>query len=108
MVAAIGTTSSPAGYEISASGSISGLEAQLARYQKELSNCVNCDSAKTAKGKENIQAISGKISSIQTRIEKIQNTPPAKPPSESNTSTAQTTTPSPADKPIGSLIDVQA
>lgn len=48
-----------------------GLEAQIARYQKELSNCVNCDSANTREGKETIQAISDKISAAKARLEEI-------------------------------------
>jgi hypothetical protein len=34
-----------------------GLDAQIARYKKELPDCVNCESAKTTKGKAKIQAI---------------------------------------------------
>jgi len=46
-----------------------GLEAQLARFQKILAECVNCDSAKTAAGKAQIQAISEKISVLRERME---------------------------------------
>lgn len=46
-----------------------GLDPELAKLQKELSACVNCDSAKTAKGKANIQAITGKINTIKARVE---------------------------------------
>ncbi len=46
-----------------------GLEAQLSRLQKELSDCVNCDSAKTTEGKAKIQAIEGKINAIQARLD---------------------------------------
>lgn len=34
--------------------STTGLEAQLCRYQKELSNTVNCSSANTRQGRETI------------------------------------------------------
>jgi hypothetical protein len=47
------------------------LQAQLDRYQNELSDCVNCASAKTAAGKTKIAEISNKISDIQGRIDKI-------------------------------------
>jgi hypothetical protein len=69
MVAAIGSSTLP-----SSSTSVSptaGLEAQIIRYQKQLSDCVNCDSANTAQGKENIQAISNKISAARAKIEEI-------------------------------------
>ena len=46
-----------------------GLDPELAKLQKELSACVNCDSAKTAKGKDIIQAITGKINTIKARAE---------------------------------------
>lgn len=61
------TYSSPAGV----GPSVSGLQAQLDRYQKELSDCVNCDSAKTPAGKADIQAVSNKISAVKSRIEEI-------------------------------------
>ncbi|MGZ3253981.1 MAG: ABC transporter C-terminal domain-containing protein [Burkholderiaceae bacterium] len=69
MVAAIGSTALP-----SSSTSVSptaGLEAQITRYQKQLSDCVNCDSANTAQGKEAIQEISNKISAVKAKIEEI-------------------------------------
>jgi len=46
------------------------LEAQLERYQKELSDCLNCSSAKTSEGKRRIADISGKISDLKYRIQK--------------------------------------
>ena len=48
---------------------VTGLQAQVARYKKELSDCVNCASAKTPQGKANIEAILNKISVIQERID---------------------------------------
>ncbi len=48
-----------------------GLEAQLARLQKELSECVNCDSAKTSDGKVKIQTVFDKISGIKAQLETI-------------------------------------
>jgi hypothetical protein len=44
------------------------LQAQLQRYQKQLSECVNCASAKTPQGKSDIDAISARISQIEQRI----------------------------------------
>ncbi|HTD06393.1 FlxA-like family protein [Undibacterium sp.] len=50
------------------------LQAQLERYQRELSDCVNCSSAKTSEGKAQIDEISGKISSLKSRMEKVGDT----------------------------------
>jgi hypothetical protein len=76
MVAAIGSASAAA-YSGVARTPAAGLEAQLARYQKELADCVNCDSAKTPEGKEQIQAISNKISEVRARIDEIDSAQPA-------------------------------
>lgn len=57
------------------------LTAQLGRYQKELSECINCASAKTPEGKSNIEAIEIRISDIKARLEQASNrTPPAAQP----------------------------
>ncbi|MDQ1831184.1 hypothetical protein [Massilia scottii] len=44
------------------------LQAQLQRYQQQLSDCVNCASADTAQGKSDIQAIAARITQVQQRI----------------------------------------
>lgn len=65
-ISAIGTSPvAAAGY---GAPSAAGLQAQLQRFQKQLSECVNCASAKTPEGKANIQAISARISQIRERI----------------------------------------
>jgi hypothetical protein len=69
MVAAIGSTALPS--SSTSASPTAGLEAQIIRYQKQLSDCVNCDSANTAQGKETIQAISSKISAARAKIEEI-------------------------------------
>lgn len=60
---------------VSASGSPSAtsLQAQLQRYQQQLSDCVNCDSAKTPEGKAAIQAIAAKVSQVEQKIGALQN-----------------------------------
>lgn len=55
---------------LSKASNSAALEAQLERYQKELSDCVNCPSAKTSEGKAQIADISGKISDLKNRIQK--------------------------------------
>jgi len=69
MVQAIG--SSAAGGAVDSGAGAAGLQAQLVRYQKQLSECANCASSKTAEGKAEIQAISGRISEIRARIDKV-------------------------------------
>ncbi|NIA56282.1 hypothetical protein HAV22_21875 [Massilia sp. TW-1] len=45
-----------------------GLRAKLDRYEKQLSDCVNCASAKTPEGKADIAAISAKIDEVKRTI----------------------------------------
>lgn len=45
-----------------------GADAELVRYKKELSDCVNCATATTTEGKRRIQEISSKISAAESRI----------------------------------------
>ena len=70
MVSAIGSspTLNPAP---SSPSSTAGIEAQIARDQKELSNCVNCASAETKQGQADIQALSNKINIAKARLEQI-------------------------------------
>jgi hypothetical protein len=72
MVAAIGsaTVSAMSG----GSFGTAGLEAQIARYEKQLSDCVNCASAKTPEGKKAIAEISNKISATRARVDEMQAT----------------------------------
>ena len=76
MVAAIGSASAAYGGGVTRTPA-AGLEAQLVRYQKELADCVNCESAKTPEGKERIQTISNKISEVRARIDEIDSSQPA-------------------------------
>ena len=75
MVSAINssTTSSPAS---SAVASTAAIEAQLARDRKELSNCVNCETAETKQGQADIQALTNKIKIAEARLKEISNTAP--------------------------------
>lgn len=69
MVAALG--SSTALHSLGSGASLVGLEAQVARYEKELSNCVNCASSKTSEGKAEIAAISAKIQTLKSRMAEV-------------------------------------
>ncbi len=67
MLSAIGSSSFPTS---SGSGASAGaLEAQLAQCERQLSDWVNCASAKTPEGKAIIQKLSDKVSEIKHRIE---------------------------------------
>ncbi len=83
-----------------------GLEARLERYQKELSDCVNCDSAKTPEGKQKIQDVSSKISEIKTRIEEIAAAKSKTQPAKINAAVSAASRP--ADATLGSRVDVFA
>jgi hypothetical protein len=54
-------------YQPDATSSV-GLRAKLDRYEKQLSDCVNCASAKTPEGKADIAAISAKIDEVKRTI----------------------------------------
>lgn len=68
--------------------SAASLQAQIAVYQRQLSDCVNCSSASTIEGKNNIQQISGKISAAKAQIQQLQQSapPPATPTASVNNS----------------------
>lgn len=67
MVAAIGA---PTGFSAQLPGpSTGGMRAELARYEKALSECVNCASAKTPEGQQEIQRLSAEIARLKARIE---------------------------------------
>lgn len=51
-------------------GSTGALQAELQKAQRELSNCVNCDSAKTSSGQANIVKLRAEVQGIEQRIEK--------------------------------------
>jgi hypothetical protein len=61
------------------SGSTAALQGQIKRDQLDLNDWVSCVSAKTPKGKAEIQKISGEISAAKERIAKIQASAPAMP-----------------------------
>ena len=52
--------------------SAAGLEAQLTRYQRQLSDCVNCSAtSKTPEGRETARALSDKIGEIKAQLEAV-------------------------------------
>ncbi|NYE63924.1 hypothetical protein FHW58_005158 [Duganella sp. 1224] len=65
---AIGASPTPATAYGGGGPSATSLQAQLQRYQQQLSDCVNCASAKTPQGKADIQAISARISEVKQSI----------------------------------------
>ena len=74
MVSAIGSTPTfspfPTANAAASKGvSTADIQAQIARYRQELADCVNCSSSKTLQGKANIQALTDKISVLETRLQ---------------------------------------
>lgn len=55
----------------SAAATAASLQAQVDQYQHQLSDCVNCDSSKTAEGKQQIEEISNKIAATKQRIQEL-------------------------------------
>jgi hypothetical protein len=89
MLSAIGSSSFPAS---SASGaSVGALEAQLAQCERQLSDWVNCASAKTLEGKAIIQKLSDKVSEIKHRIEAADKTGSVSQPTVLKVNTSATT-----------------
>lgn len=82
-----------------ASGSSGALQAELQKAQRELSACVNCDSAKTSSGQTQIATLRAELQSIEQRMEKT-----------SRAEAAETaSTPAPAAlSPLGNFLDVYA
>ena len=66
MVQSIGAVS-PAAYAGGAPA-FASLQAQLQRYEQQLSECVNCASAKTPEGKADIDTISARIGQVKARM----------------------------------------
>lgn len=96
------TAASAAGGQAAAAAA--ALEAQLAQYQQQLSDCVNCDSSKTLEGKQQIQTISSKISAVKKNIEQAksvsaQDTPVRTRKTQQQTDAAASAQPSPLAAP---------
>ncbi len=48
------------------------LRAELARYERVRTDCVNCSSAKTIEGKRNIQSLDTQISALKAKLTVVQ------------------------------------
>lgn len=99
MVQAIGTAAAQSLHQTqqtqqprqsNAPATVASLQAQLAQYQHQLSDCVNCASAQTLDGQVQIQEISGKISALKQTIVQVSQASPATPdyPAEAATTGA--------------------
>ncbi len=87
----------------SASGSnltAAGIQAQIAIYQRQLSDCVNCSSADTIEGKNQIQEISSKISTAKAQIQQISDQAPPKTSATSATTNANASVNAVANSPV--------
>jgi len=72
---------------------------ELAQLQKELSDCVNCDSAKTSQGQTQIAQLSARIAALQQRDQHAERPVGA---------LAASVATKPADGPLGTQLDVYA
>lgn len=82
-----------------ASGSSGALQAELQKAQRELSACVNCDSAKTSSGQTHIATLRAEVQGIQQRMEKT---------SQAEAPQTATTPATPALSPLGNFLDLYA
>ena len=71
--------------------SAASLQAQLQRFQQQLSDCVNCASAKTPEGKTAIREAAAKVSQVTQKLDALQNARPEKAGSTANRVPAGTT-----------------
>jgi hypothetical protein len=122
MVTATGALVSAATPAVQGTGVTGGLDAQLARYEKQLAECVNCASARTPEGKQAIEDLYGKIHDTKAKIEEVRIVNPVQPASAAESAaqvnTAVSATPDVSnaqDRPfrrasiydtVGSVIDV--
>jgi len=67
MIQAIGPVRRTAAFASSAPA-FASLQAQLQRYEQQLSECVNCATAKTPKGKANIDSINAHIGQVKANM----------------------------------------
>ena len=97
--------------------SIGGLRIELARNEKTLSECVNCASARTAEGQQEIQRLSSEIARLKTRIAEATKSAPAQdrqsasgtqPASDRLPDHAGATATQASDATVGGRIDILA
>ncbi|MDM5181088.1 hypothetical protein PO883_28290 [Massilia sp. DJPM01] len=112
MTQAIASSTSSAAYAYGAAkASPVTLQAQLQRYQQQLSDCVNCASADTPQGKSDIQAIAARITQVRQRIDQESGsaaTPAAATASAPSATAATVTAGAPSATSSGNIIDVYA
>ncbi len=70
MINAIGSSSPSPSPDKTSLASAAALAAELARYQRQLSDCINCSSANTPESRAKAQALSDKIAATKTQIDK--------------------------------------
>lgn len=74
MVSAV--ASSTFSYPALGAGASATLDAQLAKYEAQLADWVNCPSCKTPEGKAKVAEISAKISDVKQRIQSAESNKP--------------------------------
>jgi hypothetical protein len=107
---AIGASATPSTAYGGGGPSAASLQAQLQRYQQQLSDCVNCASAKTPQGKADIQAISARINEVKQSIAQTDQAPakPADAAAPASASASAPTSPPFQFSGVGNVINVFA
>jgi hypothetical protein len=75
MVQVISSNAGAAAAYGSARPAFASLQAQLQRYEQQLSECINCASAKTPEGKADIEVISARIEQVKGRMTQADEAP---------------------------------
>ena len=87
-LSAVGRAATPT---LQSGGGQAALRAELARFEKQRSDCVNCESAKTLKGQENIRSLDSQIRTLKDQLRAVQQPGSGAAANESRSSTAAST-----------------
>lgn len=79
MIPAVGASPGPS--TLPTTGDAGGLQAQLSQAQRQLADCINCDTADTPSGKAKIQVLTARVQILKDRLEEVETSRRAQPPS---------------------------
>lgn len=77
MIQAIGSVPGPTALPGAGGG---GLQAQLAQAERQLADCITCDTANTPSGKAKIQVLTARVQALKERLEEVETSKRAQPP----------------------------
>jgi phage shock protein A len=87
-VSALTAIGSPAIAASQSGASKTALRAELTRYEKQRTECVNCSSARTIEGKRNIQNLDSQIDTLKAKLTVVAQSHAPASASEARSSTA--------------------